>query len=211
MSNSASAATEISACSNSTGIFGDSVGEKSWTSGSTGTDGAGVEAAACSAGAWGTGRTGAAGASGAWRPMAWVIFSSSGLRGPGCRDKATKRERTSSAADSDAAKVCARNSGGRAFVGLLLEQAAMTSLMACCSSTPERWIPSRLSRSARATACSTAFGSGGIPVLGVFCRNFPCFAILGGGGWGVNGLRVVLCPIRAQRVPREAANCPKSS
>ena len=175
MSNSASAATEISACSNSTGIFGDAVGEKSWTSGSTGTDGAG-------AGTWGTRRTGAVGTSGAWRPMAWVIFSSRGLRGPGWRDKATKRERTSSAADSEAAKVCARNSGGKAFVGLLLEQAATTSLMACCSSTPERWIPSRLSRSARATACSTAFGSDGIPVLGVFCRNFPCFAILGGGG-----------------------------
>ena len=46
MSNSASAAREISACSNSTGIFGGSVGEKSWTAGSTGTDGAEARAAA---------------------------------------------------------------------------------------------------------------------------------------------------------------------
>jgi hypothetical protein len=67
--------------------------------------------------------------------MAWVIFSSKGLRGPGCSAMATKRDKTSREAESAAEAVCARSMGGKAFVGRLLAQAATTSLMAWFSAS----------------------------------------------------------------------------
>jgi hypothetical protein len=45
-----------------------------------------------------------------------------------------------------------------------------------------RWMRSRLSRTARETACSTAFGALGscaIPVFGIVSPGFSRFAILG--------------------------------
>src|SRR5205823_8336975 len=89
-----------------------------------------------------------------------------GERAPGFKVMAIKRERTSRAADSEAALVCARSSGGSALVGLLLLQAATTSATAWCNSSELRCMRSRLSRSARTTACSTAFGSLDITILG---------------------------------------------
>jgi hypothetical protein len=58
------------------------------------------------------------------------ISASKGDRGPGCSETATNLVRTSSAAESDAAEVCARSIGGNALAGLLLPQAATTSATA---------------------------------------------------------------------------------
>ena len=193
MSNSSPAAIAASAPSNSTGAGGETLGAKSWAGGSRGT---GSKAGAGAAAAMGSGiwdRAGAEAASGIVAPMACVIFSSSGLRGPGCSETAINRAKTSNAAANEAAEVCARSIGGRAFVGLLLEQAATTSLMACCSSSPVRWMRSRLSRPARAMAISTALGSGDIRVSGPFRPKFSRFAILGGCGRVVNGAGAALC------------------
>ena len=63
-------------------------------------------------------------------PASRVISASSGDRWAGCNVTATNRERTSSAAATEAAVACARNIGGSALVGLLLAQAATTSLTA---------------------------------------------------------------------------------
>src|SRR6266704_2644908 len=128
---------------------------------------------AIGAGLEGAGRCGAAGGSAATFPAKFVICASSGERGPTCRDTVTNLERTSSAALREAAEVCARSKGGSALVGLLLAQAETTSLTAWCSSSEARWMRSRLSRSARAMACSTALGSCDIPIWGRFARNPP--------------------------------------
>src|SRR5208282_4819178 len=101
------------------------------------------------------------------------MLSSRGLREPACSAMAMKRDNTSKEADSAAAAVWARNIGGRALVGRLLEQAAMTSLTACVSSSLVRLMRSRLSRTARATACSTGLGSGTMAILGAFAGNSP--------------------------------------
>jgi hypothetical protein len=84
---------------------------------------------------------------------------------PVCNAPVTNRESTSSVADSDAAEVCARSIEGSALLARLLAQAATISFTAWCNSSALRWIFSRLSRSVRETACSTPFGSPGIPVL----------------------------------------------
>src|SRR5262245_8517621 len=108
------------------------------------------------------GRTGSgasAGTSAATTDARRRISASYGERPPGWRLLALKLERTSRAAERDAALVCARRSGGRALVGLLLLQAATTSLTAWWSSSELRCKRSRLSRRARTTACSTGFGS----------------------------------------------------
>src|SRR6202011_2172961 len=102
-----------------------------------------------------------------------VISASSGERGPGLRVIATNRERTSKAAAMDAAVDCARNIGGSALVGLLLAQAATTSLTAWFSSSVVRWMLSRLSRIARDTAWSMAVGSCGINIWGRNRRKCP--------------------------------------
>lgn len=121
------------------------------------------------------GGTGAGGGSGAALPIACVIFSSNRLRGPGCKAMAMNRESTSSEADSDAAMDCARSIGGKALVGLLLEQAATTSFTAWVKSSLLLCRRSRLSRSARATACSTALGSGDMRRIGGNSGTFPRF------------------------------------
>src|SRR6266571_1949865 len=128
---------------------------------------------AMGAGLEGPDRCGAAGGSAATFPTKFVICVSSGERGPTCRDTVTNLERTSSAALREAAEVCARSKGGSALVGLLLAQAETTSLTAWCSSSEARWMRSRLSRSARAMACSTALGSCDISIGGCFARNPP--------------------------------------
>lgn len=58
------------------------------------------------------------------------ISASKGDLGPGCSETATNLVRTSSAALSEAAEVCARSIGGSALAGLLLPQAATTSATA---------------------------------------------------------------------------------
>ena len=58
------------------------------------------------------------------------ISASNGDLGPGCSETATNLVRTSSAADREAAEVCARNIGGSALAGLVLPQAATTSATA---------------------------------------------------------------------------------
>ena len=123
-----------------------------------------------------TGRTGAGGAAGASTATADVsreISASSGERAPGCSETAMNRDNTSSAAVSDAALVCARNSGDSALVGLLLLQAATTSATAWCNSSELRCMRSRLSRSARTTACSTALASLDIAKSARFERKPP--------------------------------------
>src|SRR5208282_5806275 len=101
------------------------------------------------------------------------MLSSRGLRGPDCSAMAMKRDSTSMEAVRAAAAVWARSIGGRALVGRLLEQAATTSPIACVSSSLVRLMRSRLSRTARATACSTALGSGAMAIFCVFARNSP--------------------------------------
>src|SRR5208337_4161724 len=101
------------------------------------------------------------------------MLSSRGLREPACSAMAMKRDNTSKEADSAAAAVWARNIGGSALVGRLLEQAAMTSLTACVSSSLVCVMRSRLSRTARATACSTGLASGAMAVFGVFAGDSP--------------------------------------
>src|SRR6266705_2456648 len=139
----------------------------------SGTAGAVGTCDAMGAGLDGAGRCGAAGGSAATFPTKFVICASSGERGPTCRDTVTNLERTSSAALREAAEVCPRSKGGSALVGLLLAQAETTSLTAWCSSSEARWMRSRLSRSARAMACSTALGSCDISIGGCFARNPP--------------------------------------
>jgi hypothetical protein len=56
-----------------------------------------------------------------------AISASKGERGLPCTDEETKRDITSSAAEMEAAAVCARSMEGSALVGLLLAQAATTS------------------------------------------------------------------------------------
>src|ERR1700722_3878780 len=58
------------------------------------------------------------------------ISASNGDLGPDCSETATNLVRTSSAALSEAAEVCARSIGGSALAGLLLPQAATTSATA---------------------------------------------------------------------------------
>jgi hypothetical protein len=66
------------------------------------------------------------------------VISASRDRCPGCTAIATNRDNTSSAADNDAAEVCARNIEGSALVGLELAQAATISPTAWCSSSAFR-------------------------------------------------------------------------
>src|SRR5207253_1332500 len=87
------------------------------------------------------GRNGSGAAAGASTPTAETsreISASNGERAPGCNMTAINRERTSSAAESEAALVWARSSGERALVGLLLLQADTTSATAWCSSSELR-------------------------------------------------------------------------
>ena len=92
----------------------------------------GTAATGCAIGCRGTGigRMGSAGASTAAAVTSLEISASSGERAPVCKVTAMKRESTSRAAERDAALVCARRSGGRALVGLLLLQAETTSATA---------------------------------------------------------------------------------
>ena len=95
----------------------------------------GTAATGCAIGCRGTGigRMGSGAAGGASTAAAVTsleISASSGERAPVCKVTAMKRESTSSAAERDAALVCARRSGGRALVGLLLLQAETTSATA---------------------------------------------------------------------------------
>src|SRR6266852_4362235 len=124
-------------------------------------------------GCGGCGRCVALGGSAATLPTNSVICASSGERGPVCMETVTNRERTSREALREAAEVCARRRKGSALVGLLLAHAETTSLTAWCSSSEARWMRSRLSRSARAMACSTALGSCDISIGGCFARNPP--------------------------------------
>src|ERR1051325_3282402 len=103
--------------------------------------------------------------------------------------------RTSKDALREAAAVCARRRGGRAFVGRLLAQAETTSLTAWCISSEARWRRSRLSRKARAIACSPAVGSCGIRSFGAKCWKCSRLPIVKGGPNGVNGGGGGLCLI----------------
>jgi hypothetical protein len=58
------------------------------------------------------------------------ISCSNGEREEGCNAAVTNRERTSSAAESDAAAACARTIGGSALVARLLAHADTRSLIA---------------------------------------------------------------------------------
>ena len=97
------------------------------TAGSTCSTWAGAGAAAWGAGgagAW----TGSCAAAGAAREDAILeISASNGDLGPGWSETATNLVRTSSAAESEAAEVCARSIGGSALAGLVLPHAATTS------------------------------------------------------------------------------------
>jgi hypothetical protein len=59
-----------------------------------------------------------------------AISASNGERGPGCKDTATNRDKTSKEAESDAAEVWARSIGANELTGLVLPHAATTSAMA---------------------------------------------------------------------------------
>ncbi len=174
--------------------------------------GAGASACAIGVGTPGCGRVGSTAGSAPAVLMRCVICASRGDRCPGCTAIVTNRDNTSSAADSDAAEVCARNIAGSAFVGLLLAHAATMSPTAWCSSSAFRWIRSRFSRKARDTACSTAFGSCAIPGFGglwlipsAFRCSFrlcpsgakPRFVIVEANPFRVNHLAVPMCPIVA--------------
>ena len=91
-------------------------------------------ACAIGAGTEGCGRTGGVAGSAPAVLIRCVICSSSGDRCPGCIDIATNRDNTSSAAESDAAEVCALNMDGSAFVGFELAHADTISPTASCSS-----------------------------------------------------------------------------
>ena len=120
MSNSLSDATATAGTSDSTAA-GDSVaGSKLWAGGSIGTERLGRYSRGAAAWGSGTGVSGCTGADGAsWtkEPMAWVIFSSKGLRGADCRDMAMKRDSTSREAEREAAADWARSMGGKALAG----------------------------------------------------------------------------------------------
>jgi len=173
---------------------------------------AGAGACAIGVGTPGCGRAGSTAGSAAAVLIRCVICASRGNRCPGCTAIVTNRDNTSSAADSDAAEVCARNIDGSAFVGLVLAHAATMSPTAWCSSSAFRWIRSRFSRKARDTACSTAFGSCAIPgfwglrlIASAFSystRLFPTgakprFVIVVANLFRVNHLPVPMCPIVA--------------
>src|SRR5262249_13584020 len=136
-----------SMCSSTTGGGG---GAALWTAGF---------AALAGAGACATGGSAATGSATATEPASLAISASNGDRDPGCSVTATNLVRTSNAAHSEAAEVCARSIGGRAFVGFALLHAATTSATAWCNSSELRWIRSRLSRKAGETTCSTALGA----------------------------------------------------
>jgi hypothetical protein len=102
------------------------------------------------------------------------MSGSNGIRMGGCNALVTNRERTSSVAESEAADVWARTIEGSALLARLLAHAATMSLTAWCNSSAVRWIFSRLSRSVRDTACSTAFGSAAIPVRLQTGAGFTC-------------------------------------
>src|ERR1035438_2305166 len=157
--------------------------------------GAGRRSACTSTGATGCCTT-AAGSAAASVPAMRAISDSNGERGPGCNDTVTSRDNTSKDAANDAAEVCARNIGGSALTGLLLPQAATTSAMSSCNSSDVRWMRSKLSRKARETACSTAFGvldSDDIPFLRAIAPKISRFVILEGRMRPVNRLTVLLC------------------
>ena len=124
------------------------------------------------------------------------ISASSGDRAPGCKATAINRERTSRAAVSDAALVCARSNGESAFVGLLLLQADTTSATAWCNSSELRCRRSRLSRSARTTACSTALASLDITIWACLKRQAVHVPILEGVLNPVNYAALPLCPVK---------------
>src|ERR1700733_1659551 len=94
--------------------------------GATCSAGAGAGAGAAALGDAAAGAASCAGRDDAIRE----ISASNGDLGPGCSETATNLVRTSSAAESDAAEVCARSIGGSALAGLLLPQAATTSATA---------------------------------------------------------------------------------
>ena len=166
-------------------------------------------------GDWGAGRTGSVGAAGASTATAETsreISASNGERAPGCNVTAINRERTSSAAQSDAALVCARSSGESALVGLLLLQAETTSATECCSSSELRCMRSRLSRRARATACSIAFGSFDMTISTRLGPQVSQDFILVLAACPVNPPAVPLCPVKQSTLsisrPRKAFPAP---
>src|SRR5579864_3184064 len=105
-----------------------------------------------------------AAAGGAFMEGTRKMSGSNGMRMAGCKAFVTNLASTSSVAESEAAEVWARSIEGNALLARLLAHADTMSLTAWCSSSAVRWIFSRLSRSVRDTACSTAFGSAAIPV-----------------------------------------------
>jgi len=125
---------------------------------------AGAAECAIGVGTEGCGRTGSGAGSAAVVLIRCEICDSKPER-PGCAAMATNRARTSRAAESEAAHVCARSIAGSALVGRELPHAATISPTAWCSSFAFAWMRSRFSRSARDTAWSMAVGSCAILVF----------------------------------------------
>jgi len=146
-------------------------------------------------GSEGEGRTSSGAAGGASTATADARRASSlskGERWAGCSAMVTNLDRTSREAFSDAAAVCARRSGGSALVGRLLAQAETTSLTAWCISSADRCKRSRLSRSARAMACSTGVGcSCAMAKTGRTDERLPFDHCVRGDGWRQPYRRVV--------------------